>query len=428
MTEQGADPLLPRCLMVLDEPFYEQNGRLYSPWIWWRFGDVVAQYTEKYTAFVPLARGRRVEYAQPVEAERMDFVQRFFYRNTEEYYRRLPANRGALIHSARKLLADYDVVILRMPSPIGYLLAQVAWQLGKPTILFVAGNVITQTRYANARGLWAWFARRIARHLRANELRVAARSALVAVWGEELLPAFSKMAEQTVVAAAPNMRANDIQYRDDTCTGEVIRIVRIAKVTPSKAIEHIIQAVARLRRSGRNVHLDHAGFADDPSYQARLNALVSELKLEPYVRFHGSIQFGPALFDLYRSADIHVVSSLGEGLPRCIVEGRAFGLPTVATRVGGIPAVVHHEEDGLLIEPGSTQEIVRAVERLVEEGEFRRRIIRAGYRSVETHTADFQARRLATLMARALCGQSVAQWATDPSLMPDMGQNARGPG
>ena len=57
--------------------------------------------------------------------------------------------------------------------------------------------------------------------------------------------------------------------------------------------------------------------------------------------------------DIYRSCDMLVVTSKMENLPNTIAEGMACGLPVVATRVGGIPEMVKHGENGYLASPDS---------------------------------------------------------------------------
>jgi glycosyltransferase involved in cell wall biosynthesis len=69
----------------------------------------------------------------------------------------------------------------------------------------------------------------------------------------------------------------------------------------------------------------------------------------------------------------------------------------------------------LLVEPNNSEQIADAVERLIMDGALRRKIIEAGYRSAETQTAEYQARRLATLIAESLSGADVSQWACDIS-------------
>lgn len=406
---------LPRTVLVLNEVFYSHGGRYYCDCDshWWRFAGRLAEYSRDLTLYVPLAQTAPRGAAVEVSPGRMKIEGRFFYKRIEEYYARIIGRRRRMHRQAARLFADADLVLLRVPSPDALPLARVAWRLGKPTVLFVGGDVVSGTAYAEARGLKAVVARWMARRIRQAELRIAARSLLVAVWGNGLLPQFSRVNPQTVVAASPHISVEEIWRRPDTAQGDTITLVRVGSCLRTKGMEYLLPAVAALRHRGRRVRLEVIGAPDDPAYYQELCDLSHRLGLDDCVTWRGYVKFGPDLFDFYRAADIHVVSSISEGVPRCIAEGRAFGLPTVATRVGGIPSIVRDGADGLLVEPKNAEALAAAVERLIDDGDLRRQIIREGYRLAETETAEFQARRLATLIDRALHGQPLGAAAAD---------------
>jgi len=78
-----------------------------------------------------------------------------------------------------------------------------------------------------------------------------------------------------------------------------------------------------------------------------------------------------------------------------------------------VPTAVHDQVDGLLIEPRSSEQIVQAVTRLIEDGQLRRKSIQQGYRLAETQTSEYQAYRLAKLMSDCLAGRDVLTWGRD---------------
>jgi glycosyltransferase involved in cell wall biosynthesis len=92
-----------------------------------------------------------------------------------------------------------------------------------------------------------------------------------------------------------------------------------------------------------------------------------------------------------REHDVLLVPSLpGEGVPRVIIEAFAAGLPVVATSVAGIPAVVTHEQRGLVVPPADPEAMAHAVERLLTDEELRRRVIQAALEFARAHTIDAQ--------------------------------------
>lgn len=77
---------------------------------------------------------------------------------------------------------------------------------------------------------------------------------------------------------------------------------------------------------------------------------------------------------LIRGSKCLVLPSLQEGLPTVILESMAVGTPVVASRVGGIPEIITHGTNGLLIEPGDVQGLRQSIELLLYSEAERTRI------------------------------------------------------
>jgi glycosyltransferase involved in cell wall biosynthesis len=101
------------------------------------------------------------------------------------------------------------------------------------------------------------------------------------------------------------------------------------------------------------------------------------------------------LLPLYRDYDVFVLPTLpGEGIPRVLLEAMAAGVPIVTTRVSGIPSLITHEINGLLVESPSAVALADAVARLADDGALRRRLIEAGYETARGFTLQAQAARM----------------------------------
>jgi glycosyltransferase involved in cell wall biosynthesis len=75
--------------------------------------------------------------------------------------------------------------------------------------------------------------------------------------------------------------------------------------------------------------------------------------------------------ELMPQFDVFVQPSLREGLPNAVLEASALGLPIIATAVGGVPELVEHGQTGLLVPPGSSQELAQALVRLARDDGLR---------------------------------------------------------
>ena len=74
---------------------------------------------------------------------------------------------------------------------------------------------------------------------------------------------------------------------------------------------------------------------------------AEDLQIQKNVLFTGSRDDIPDILNLL---DIFVLPSLSEGLPMVMLEAMAAGKPVIATRVGAIPKVLHHQTNGILVE------------------------------------------------------------------------------
>jgi glycosyltransferase involved in cell wall biosynthesis len=78
-----------------------------------------------------------------------------------------------------------------------------------------------------------------------------------------------------------------------------------------------------------------------------------------------------------------VLPSRSEGMGRVVVEALCRGRPVVATRVGGIPDLVHDGENGLLVEPGETAALAGALVSILGDGDFAGRLAALARKSAE---------------------------------------------
>jgi glycosyltransferase involved in cell wall biosynthesis len=101
--------------------------------------------------------------------------------------------------------------------------------------------------------------------------------------------------------------------------------------------------------------------------------------------------------EAYRRGDIFVLPTLADNTPVTLMEAMASGLPSVATRVGGIPEMVEPGTTGRLVPPGDVGALAAALEGLVADPEARRTLGRAARRAAETR---FSLERMASELER----------------------------
>jgi glycosyltransferase involved in cell wall biosynthesis len=141
---------------------------------------------------------------------------------------------------------------------------------------------------------------------------------------------------------------------------------------------------------------------------AQVRELVERRGLTRFVEIREWL--GPVERDrLLASADAFVLPSYAEGLPMSLLESMAWGLPVIATAVGSIPEHVHEGVQGLLVQqPGDVSELAGAIERIVMDDAFRRRMGEQARRGVEPLSVDLYARRIAAIYDSVARNDSIA--------------------
>jgi glycosyltransferase involved in cell wall biosynthesis len=147
-------------------------------------------------------------------------------------------------------------------------------------------------------------------------------------------------------------------------------ILSVGRLTEQKNYELLIQAVASLQKKGFNFLVEIVG---EGILRADLEKRIREAGLEKIVSLPGHLPHEQVL-ERYEKADIFVSTSRWEGSPNVVLEALSYGLPVVATRVGGVSDIIKDGVQGLLVSSGNKEELESALERLLKDGELREKL------------------------------------------------------
>jgi phenylacetate-CoA ligase len=117
---------------------------------------------------------------------------------------------------------------------------------------------------------------------------------------------------------------------------------------------------------------------------ARLQTQAEALTLDSAVHFAGKTE-NAVMAELYRQADLVLNPSLADNMPISVLEAWASGVPVVSTNVGGVPDLIRHEVDGLLVAPGDAGAMARAMLSLLTDADSARRFADAGLASARRY-------------------------------------------
>ncbi|MDJ0617724.1 MAG: glycosyltransferase family 4 protein [Calothrix sp. MO_192.B10] len=141
---------------------------------------------------------------------------------------------------------------------------------------------------------------------------------------------------------------------------DVFRLISVGTMDQLyKAPDVLIEAVAECIREGLNLELVFVG---DGKYRGELEAKAADLGLGERVSFLGWLPAGNAVRRELDQADVFVLPSHQEGLPRAMVEAMARGLPCIGSNVGGIPELLHPRD---MVPPGDAEALASKIAEVV---------------------------------------------------------------
>lgn len=155
---------------------------------------------------------------------------------------------------------------------------------------------------------------------------------------------------------------------DSLCQSGRHLLLAVGRLDAQKGFDLLLEAFTDLAQ--RYPDWDMVILGEGPQRHA-LHAQVQAAGLEKRAFLPGR---AGNVGDWYERADIYVMSSRFEGFPNALVEAMAYGLPAVSFDCDTGPRdIIHHEVDGLLVQPGDVAGLTNALDRLMGDAALRQR-------------------------------------------------------
>lgn len=270
----------------------------------------------------------------------------------------IPARLPRLADTLRSLVAwrnEIDLVVHQVFSGPAFAVTDAASQLcsllNLPQIMVLRGGALPE--FAAKRGNWVG--------------RVLRRAAVVVAPSAYLARDFTRFPE-----LAPRLRIIpnilDIEkYPFRLRTAAQPRLLWMRTFHEIYHPEMAVETLAELRRTHPTATLTMAG--QEKGLHGTVRELAASMGLADAVRFPGFL--GPE--DKVRefgTHDIYLNTNRVDNMPVSVLEAGAFGLPVVATAVGGVPDLLRDGETGLLVPDGDAAAMAQAIRRLLNEQEL----------------------------------------------------------
>lgn len=146
-------------------------------------------------------------------------------------------------------------------------------------------------------------------------------------------------------------------------------VAAVGRLVEKKGHEVLLRAVAELRRARGRFRVAIAG---EGPLRGELESLAARLGVGPLVTFCGALTHNEVKELLAVAAMLVVPSVIAsdgdrDGLPNVTLEAAAMGVPIVASDLSAIPEFVTHLETGLLVAPGESRELARAMREVLDD-------------------------------------------------------------
>ena len=185
-------------------------------------------------------------------------------------------------------------------------------------------------------------------------------------------------------------------------------ILFVGRLDPQKAPLVLLEAFSRLIERHADWQLLFVG---EGPLRPAMTDWIAQHKLEKSIHLAG---WRPDVPQLLKGADVLALPSLWEGMPNIVLESMAAGLPVVVSRVEGTDELIRDGESGLLVTPGSAEELEHQIERVLADRDFSTTLASAAQQTVfKGFTLEAMARSYEQLYLRLL--------ESDPQFAPSNG-------
>ena len=180
------------------------------------------------------------------------------------------------------------------------------------------------------------------------------------------------------IGVIPNGVELDRFYPDQTSQRpEALRLLTVGRLSVTKRVEILIDAVEILHKNGCKVGLTIAGGG---SMEQRLKQIVAEKNLGGIIKLRGRVE-PEQMPQLYRQSDVFISATMQEGMSNAMLEAMASGLPVITTPCEGTEELIN--DNGVVVEKADAETIAQAVKKLKNDEQMFEKMRKAARKQAE---------------------------------------------
>ncbi len=183
----------------------------------------------------------------------------------------------------------------------------------------------------------------------------------------------------------PGVDLDKFKYQEYTPGNNLFFICPLKKAYSNKGLDVLLKALVEVKNKNIDFTLNIAGDKGD-AYQY-YQQKTKELNLEDNINFLGRLNQAE-MIEQYQQNQITLITSLAntEGMPTIMFEAGAIGRPIIASNTSGIPYFIEDNKNGLLFEPGNSQELSEKIASLLQNQELTAKMGEEAYNKAQDYS------------------------------------------
>ncbi|MBX3038694.1 MAG: glycosyltransferase family 4 protein [Anaerolineales bacterium] len=137
----------------------------------------------------------------------------------------------------------------------------------------------------------------------------------------------------------------------------------VGRLVAIKGHDVLIKSIELIKKANENFHILIVG---EGKFRQELEQLIQSANVQNFVTLAGYQDRETALA-IINASDIFMMPSRYEGTPVALLEAASLGVPIIASQVGGIPELVTHQQEALLVPPENPSELASAILQLIND-------------------------------------------------------------
>jgi glycosyltransferase involved in cell wall biosynthesis len=161
---------------------------------------------------------------------------------------------------------------------------------------------------------------------------------------------------------------------------QILRLLTVGRLSVTKRVEILIDAVEILHREGCEVRFKIVGGGQ---MLQKLKQIVSGKNLADIIELTGRID-AEEMPQVYRQSDMFISASMQEGMSNAMLEAMASGLPLITTRCEGVDELI--ADNGIIVNNANAREITDAARKLADDRQLYKKMAIAAKRQAQKFT------------------------------------------